>query len=214
MKHNLITTKKSLTKLLKIALIMAFAMQFSGCKKDDPKPEDVPELITTAVLTFTPNGGGAPVVVTAVDPDGAGTQDIKVAGPIDLEANKTYVLTISLINTLALVTDDAYNITAEVEEEGDEHQFFFSWTNNAFSDPTGNGNIDSRADKVNYTGGANSIDKNKRPLGLTTTWTAGAAGITGKFTILLKHQPDLKSDTSDSKTGETDLDLTFDLNVK
>ena len=78
MKHNLITTKKSLTKLLKLALIMAFAMQFSGCKKDDPKPEDVPELITKATLTFTPNGGGTPVVATATDPDGEGVQDLKV----------------------------------------------------------------------------------------------------------------------------------------
>jgi hypothetical protein len=218
MKKNLINTKTSLTKLVIFTSILAIAMQFTGCKKDDPQPEDVPELITKVTLTFTPSGGGTPVVVTATDPDGEGVQDIKVDGPINLMPAKTYVLTIGLINGLAKPTDAAYNITGEVEEESDEHQFFFAWTNNTFSNPAGDGNIDNRADAVNYTGAANSIDKNKRPLGLTTTWTtaplAGTAAITGTFKVLLKHQPNLKSDTSDSKTGETDLELTFTLNVK
>lgn len=218
MKHNLTNTKTSLTKLLALISMLAIAMQFTGCKKDDPQPEDVPELITTATLTFTPNGGGSPVIVTATDPDGEGVQDIKADGPINLLPAKTYLLTIGLINALAKPTDPAYKVTEEVEAGGDEHMLFFAWTNNPFSNPAGDGNIDNRADAVNYTGAANSIDKNKRPLGLTTTWTtaplAGTAAITGTFKVLLKHQPNLKSDTSDSKTGETDLELTFTLNVK
>ncbi len=218
MKHNLINTKTSLTKLLTITFMLAIAMQFNGCKKDDPKPEDVPELITTAILTFTPNDGGSPVIVTATDPDGEGVQDIKADGPINLLPAKTYVLKIDLINALAKPTDPAYKVTEEVEEEGDEHMFFFAWTNNPFSSPAGDGNIDNRADAVNYTGAANSIDKNNRPLGLTTTWTTvtptGTSTVTGTFQVLLKHQPNLKSDTSDSKTGETDLDLTFTVNIK
>lgn len=218
MKNKLINSKKKLTKLLTLGCLVVLAAQFNGCKKDDPKPEDVPELITKATLTFTPNGGGTPVVATATDPDGEGVQDLKVDGGINLLPTKTYVLTIDLINGLAKPTDPAYRVTEEVEEEGDEHQFFFAWTNNTFSNPTGDGNIDNRADAVNYTGAANSKDKNNRSLGLTTTWTsstpAAGATLTGTFRILLKHQPDLKSDTSDSKTGETDLDLTFALNVK
>jgi hypothetical protein len=204
MKTNSIQTQVNVTKILTFAFLSASLVTFNGCKKDDPKPEDVPELITKATLTFTPNGGGAAVVVTATDPDGEGIQDIKVDGPINLAANKTYVLTLDMINGLAKPTDPAYKVTEEIEEEGDEHQFFFSWSNNAFSNPTGNGNIDNRNDVLNYTGGANSKDKNNRPLGLTTTWTsatpAGGA-ITSSFRVLLKHQPDLKSDTSDSNTG-------------
>ena len=96
--------------------------------------------------------------------------------------------------------------------------FFFAWTNNTFSNPTGNGNIDSRADAVNYTGGNNSKDANGKPLGLTTTWTStstlGTGTLSGTFRVLLKHQPDLKTDLSDSNAGETDLDLTFTLNVQ
>lgn len=214
MKHNSTQTHASLTKVLALTFLMLSFSLFEGCKKDDPKPEDVPELITKATLTFTPNGGGTAVVVTATDPDGEGVQDISVDGPINLAANKTYVLTLSLINSLAATTAPEYNVTDEVEEEGDEHMFFFSWTNDAFSNPAGNGNVDNRNDAINYTGGANSKDANNRPLGLSTTWTSAVSAASGSFRVLLKHQPNLKSDSSDSNTGETDLDLTFTLNVQ
>jgi hypothetical protein len=120
---------------------------------------------------------------------------------------------LTLINQLAESTDPAYNITDEVEEEGIEHQFYFGWTGNVFSNPTGNGNIDNKDDAVNYTGGSNSKDANNRPLGLTTSWTSAVNVTSGTFRVLLKHQPDLKSDTSDSNTGETDLDISFTINV-
>jgi hypothetical protein len=147
--------------------------------------------------------------VTATDPDGDGVKDIEVDGPINLAANTDYTLSITLINGLAGASDPAYNITEEVEEEGDEHMFFFSWTNNAFSDPAGNGNMDSRADAVNYL----DEDENSLPLGLETGWTTGAAS-SGEFRVVLKHQPELKSATSTSSAGETDLDISFTLNVQ
>src|SRR5688572_5388882 len=104
----------------------------SGCS-EDPKKENTPELITKATLTFTPDGGGAAIVVTATDPDGLGAQDIIADDEIDLAANTAYTLTLTLINELAEPSEPEYNITAEVEEEGDEHMFFFAWTNNVFS---------------------------------------------------------------------------------
>lgn len=199
-------------------LLMASVLILSGCG-EDPEKEDTPELITKATLTFTPNGGGAAVVVTATDPDGEGVRNIAVDGPINLTKDKTYVLSIGLVNGLVAATSPEYNITEEVQEEGDEHMFFFSWTNNVFSSPTGNGNIDNRADAVNYTGGANSVDAKGQPLGLTTTWTTATgvgstSPLSGSFRVLLKHQPELKTATSTSSTGETDLDLTFTINVQ
>lgn len=184
----------------------------AGCGVDDPKKEDVPELITKVTLTFTPASGGSPIVVNATDPDGEGVQDLTTDGPINLSVNKTYTMKINLVNDLA---DPRADVTSEVSNEGDEHQFFFSWTNNAFSDPSGNGNIDNRNDPLNYTGGTDSKDENGRPLGLTTTWTTAANATSGAtLRIMLKHQPGLKSDTSDSSQGETDLDLAFTLNVQ
>jgi len=189
-------------------LVLIIALAITSCEDDDPEKEDVPELITKATLIFTPSGGGTAVTATATDPDGEGVQDIVVDGPISLTAGTSYTLSIELINELAEPTDEEYNITEEVEEEGDEHMFFFSWTNNVFSDPTGNGNIDNRADAVNYL----DEDENELPLGLSTFWTAGTAS-SGSFRVVLKHQPDLKTASSDANTGESDLDVTFTINV-
>ena len=193
---------------LVMALMTLCVLTMASCDDNDPVKEDVPVLITKATLTFTPSGGGTAVVATATDPDGEGVQDIVVDGAINLTSGTTYTLTISLINELADPSDEEYNIDEEVEEEGDEHMFFFGWTDGLFSDPTGNGNIDSRADAVNY----QDQDENGLPLGLETTWTAGAASA-GTFRVVLKHQPELKTAVSDANTGESDLDVTFDLNV-
>lgn len=209
MKNNRLRNLKSL-RFASAALVFAFAGILSGCNDDDPKKEDTPELITKATLTFTPTGGGTTVTATATDPDGEGVADLTVDGPINLVTSKTYTLTVELINGLVAPTEPEYDITAEVEEEGDEHMFFFAWTNNVFSNPAGNGNVDNRADAVNY----NDEDDNGQPLGLSTTWTSAAATASGTFNIILKHQPDLKSASSTSSTGETDIDLTFTINIQ
>lgn len=190
-------------------LVLMLGLLIAGCESDDPQKEDTPELITKATLTFTPVGGGTTVTATATDPDGEGVQDIAVDGAINLTAGVNYTLSLSLINELAEVTSPEYNITEEVEEEGDEHMFFFAWTGDVFSDPTGNGNIDNRADAVNY----EDEDEGGLPIGIVTSWTAGAASSSGTFRVVLKHQPDLKTETSGSDTGESDLDIEFEINV-
>jgi len=191
-------------------VLMAGSVIFSACSSDDPQKEDVPELITKVTLTFTPMGGGSPVVATAADPDGTGVQSLKTSGPITLGKGMAYTLELALINELAKPTDPAYDITAEVEEEGVEHQFYYSWTNDVFSDPTGNGNVDKRTDPVRY----DDKDSNGLPIGLRTEWTAASAAASGTFQVLLKHQPGLKSATSTSADGEDDLNITFDIEVK
>lgn len=190
-------------------LLVAGSLLFlAGCKKDDPKPENIPEAITKATLTFTPAGGAA-VIVTATDPDGDGPLPRTLSGPINLVKNVSYTLKITLINELAKPTDPEYDITEEVEEEADEHMFFFAWTNNTFSNPTGNGNVDNRSDAVNY------VDRDTKglPLGLETSWTTNNTTGNGTFRVILKHQPDLKSATTTSNDGESDLDVTFNLSV-
>jgi hypothetical protein len=181
----------------------------ASCSKDDPKPENIKEAITKATFTFTPVTG-SPVVVNVTDPDGTdGPINRVISGPINLVKNMPYTLTITMINELAPTTAPEYNVTDEVEEEADEHMFFFAWTNNTFSNPAGNGNIDARADLVNY----NDKDTKNLPLGLSTAWTTIDVAASGKFRIVLKHQPDLKSATSTFSDGDSDLDVEFDLNV-
>lgn len=192
------------------AALMLLVALWTGCSKDDPQKEDTPELITKATLTFTPTGGGTPVVVSATDPDGEGVQDITVDGPIDLAAGTQYVLTLDLLNTLVTAGQPGYSITEEVEEEGQEHMFFFGWTGAVFQVPSGDGNIDNRADEVDYV----DLDAGGLPIGLLTTWTSASATATGTFRIILKHQPGTKTATSGSAVGETDLDLNFTINVQ
>ncbi len=210
MKNNFMNIYQSVIRVLFALSILAATLSLGSCDNDDPTKEDAPELITTATLTFMPSGGGTAVVVTATDPDGDGVKDIEVDGPINLMKNKTYTLSLSLINGLASPTDEGYDITAEVEEESDEHLFFFAWTNEVFADPAGNGNVDNREDPLNY----NDEDLGGLPLGLSTDWTSIATSRSGTFRVILKHQPDLKSATSSSDTGETDLDITFNINIE
>ena len=211
MKLNFIQINRNLIPGTVFTLALsAGSLIFSACSSDDPQKEDVPELITTVTLTFTPEGGGDAVVVAAVDPDGTGVQSLQTSGPISLARDKSYTLELALVNTLAKPTDPEYDITAEVEEEGDEHMFFYSWTNNVFANPAGNGNVDNRADAVRY----EDKDGNGLPIGLHTAWTSATAAASGKFQVLLKHQPGLKSANSTSADGEDDLNVTFDIEIK
>jgi len=69
--------------------------------------------------------------------------------------------------------------------------------------------VDSRGDAVNY----EDEDRNGLPVGLLTRWTTGA-NASGMFRIVLKHQPELKTASSSSSIGETDLDIEFDIVVE
>ncbi|GCC51211.1 hypothetical protein SanaruYs_14310 [Chryseotalea sanaruensis] len=196
---------KSLFKVTTLALL---ALSFNACDEEAPGKEDAPELITEVRLTFTPTGGGNPVVVSAVDPDGPGVLDL-IAEDISLDAGTAYTLSIGFFNDLIEPTDDGYDISAEVLEEADEHMLFFSW-DGGFSEPTGNGNIDNRNDPVNYA----DEDSAGLPLGLSTNWITTTGVSTGStFRILLKHQPDLKTASSGATVGETDVDVEFTLNI-
>ena len=200
-------------KIIKILILTFFIGSLSfliSCKNEDPTPENIPELITKVILKFTPTGGGTAVTVTATDPDGEGSQDLQIDGPINLSKGSTYTLTIELLNGLYNPGADGYDVGKEVLAEGDEHQLFFSWTS-TFSSPTGSGNIGSAPGIVNY----QDEDINGLPIGLTTSWTTGADAESGKtFRVLLKHQPDIKSNTTTSLDGESDLDISFSsLNV-
>lgn len=195
---------KCMIRIFVIVLSIPFFVTLTGCG-DDPKKEDAPELITKVTLTFTPTEGDD-IVVTAIDSDGDGPQDM-VLDDINLAANTMYDLNITLANHLASPEID---ITEEVAEENDEHLFLFSWTNNLFATPSGDGNIDSRSHEVDY----QDLDENNYPVGLETRWQTINAGGSGKFRIVLKHQPGIKSLTSGIDDGPTDLDLKFDLTVE
>jgi len=171
---------------------------------DAPACENEEEIITDVVLTFTPDGEGDVITARAQDPDGEGVLPLEVLDDILLQENTTYTMTISLTNEI-----EGEDITEEIEEEDEEHMFFFGFTEGIFSDPTGDGNVDNRPDPVNY----NDFDSNNLPVGLSTDWTTTAAMNSGTLRIVLKHQPDIKSETSSINDGGTDVDLTWNVNT-
>ncbi len=170
---------------------------------DAPPCENEEEVITDVTLTFTPTGGGPVVQAAAQDPDGEGPLDLQILDDIDLNLSTEYTLTVELFNSI-----EGEDITEEIEEEDDEHQFFFEFTNDFFANPTGDGNADDREDPINY----NDMDENGLPVGLSTNWTTQGTMSSGTFRIVLKHQPGVKSDMSTINDGGTDIDLMFDIN--
>lgn len=219
---------KKLNYVLSIGL--SFGILFiSACSDDDAPPaENEEEIITDITLTFAPQNGSEEVVALAVDPDGEGPQDIEVQADIVLEPNTLYILSIDLQNSV-----EGESITEEIQEEATAHQFFFAWTGEIFESPNGLGNyLDDGTGNGPYGNGVainyNDVETDYQtsadedgvgprdlPVGLSTIWETTAATIADEqFRIVLKHQPGQKSASSGSNTGETDVDLVFNISVE
>ena len=94
----------------------------------------------------------------------------------------------------------AENITEEVEEEGDEHQFFFTPTNNVVT--------------VAYA----DMDINGDPIGIEFTLRTTNAS-SGNLTVTLIHEPNknaagVSSGDITNAGGETDAEATFAIGVQ
>ena len=198
---------KNIFKLNYLLYAVLTLFIFTACEEDEaaPEEENEVEVFTDVKLVFTPAGGGAAVEAAAQDPDGAGVQELQVLGAINLAANTSYTLTMVIENCLESPCE---LMNEEIEEEDEEHQFFFAFSDDAFTSPAGNGNIDSASDPLNY----NDVDGNDNSIGLNTSWTTGVAS-SGTFTVRLQHQPDVKTATSGATDGDTDFALTFNLNI-
>lgn len=110
-----------------------------------------------------------------------------------LSANTLYTTKIVVLDESGATAED---ISSEIKEEDDEHEFFF---------------VPSPADLLTVT--KTDRDSNSRPVGLESTIQTGAAK-TGTLRVVLKHQPGLKSNTSTIATGETDVDVTYNIQVQ
>ena len=192
-------------------ILLTAGLLMTGCGEDDevPEPENVLEVITDVKLIFTNDADASDVVeARANDPDGSGVQELVIEDEINLAVDKSYTLTFEIFNNLETPGED---IGVEIAEEDDEHQLFYSFSNDAFSNPTGNGNIDNSSDALNY----NDSDSNGNSLGLNTSWTTSSTTLSGgTFTARLQHQPDVKTANSGASDGDTDFELQFVLNIQ
>ncbi|CAL2103180.1 conserved exported protein of unknown function [Tenacibaculum sp. 190130A14a] len=190
---------KSLNTIKLLAILFVAGLSFTACSDDhDHDDHDHEgEVITTFTYTLTNTTNNADVVtLTFEDLDGEGGQSgtYTISGP--LTANATYNGAVELLNKTVPSTDDEYNITNEVKEESDEHEFFYS--------SSIAGITITKTDK----------DSKNNPLGVETTVATGAAG-TGTLTALLKHEPTKPNDgTAAGAGGSTDIEVVFNITVQ
>lgn len=186
--------QNSIMKYLPYFFICLF---FFACNADDEvEIENEEEVITTLQYVLTPTAGGNAVTLQFEDADGDGP-GAPVLTVDALAANTTYNGAITLSNVTETPAED---VTEEIEEEDDEHQFFFSSTVSgltvAYADEDGDGN----------------------PVGLATTLTTGAAG-SGTLTVTLRHEPSkdasgVSAGDITNAGGETDIEVTFNIDVQ
>lgn len=186
-------------------------------KKNQPAPEDPPptpntqEVITSFKLLLTDSATSTVYTYFYKDPDGDGGQT-GFYGPgttststqsdsvFTLMPNRTYFTEIILLDETKNPVD---TISNEVEEEGDEHMFFFNSTN-----PTGTPYtviLAGSGIKITYT----DLDAGspQRGIGLQSRWRTYGIAAKSPMNIILKHQPGVKDGTM--APGDTDVDVTF-----
>jgi len=187
-------------KTLKNISVFILAIAFTACSNDDdnPQPVNEEEVITTLTATLTPVGGGTAITMQTRDVDGDGPNDPVISVSGDLAINTTYNGSIELLNE---TESPAELMTEEVEEEDDEHQFFFQATNSI------------------ATFGYSDMDDDNNPIGLKFTVTTAATAGNGTITVTLRHEPNKNADgVSDGNItnagGETDIQAVFPVTLQ
>jgi len=182
--------------------VIATLSVVAGCKEDnpgDPNDGNEQELITKVILTLTENGMGRAITATFRDPDGVGGVNATV-DTLKVKAGSAYTGAMALADESKNPPTD---ITAEIADEKDAHQFF----------NTPNGALAGRL-TITIT------DKDSRnlPVGLafTIAVTAGAP-VTGSAAnsvkVALSHYDPASTKNGTTPSSETDVEIDFPVNI-
>ncbi len=201
---------KNLAPVLSLLLL-----PFAGC--DDVENHDHDhdhEVITTVQLSFAPSDGGTVLGFVWADPELDGDP---VVDDIVLPEATVYDLSVSFWNEQE---EPAEDLTAEISDEGSEHQVFF--TGSGVQSPSTGVNGDAVVEQA-YA----DLDAGGLPVGLENTITTLTAG-TGEMMVTLRHLPpvedqDVKvADLADAVAtggvaaigGGTDVEVMFNIEVQ
>ncbi len=171
----------------------------NGQEEDDHGPGEE-ELITTLEITLTPSGGGAPYTVRFRDLDGEGG-NAPVVDRIEIDAGTDYDCTVQVLNETESPPE---NITEEVEEEAEAHQFFYQ-TLDGFS-PASVTYADMESDYGTNTGA-------DHPVGIAFTLSVPANAQNGLLRVTLSHYDEAPKDGV-TPSDETDIDVIFQVYVR
>jgi hypothetical protein len=152
----------------KVVLFLFFTSLFFSCKKEEVVPTDDNELITTVELIFTDANKKASTF-SFQDKDGDGKTPPEKFDKIVLDKNMAYTMEVHMYDE---TKNPKLDITEDIESESDVHLFVFK------IDPASLFSLKA-IDK----------DKNGLPIGLRSSGTTQNAVGTGKFNLILKHQP-------------------------
>ena len=187
---------KNLKSIIVLTLI---SVCFVSCSDDDinPLPVNEEEVITTLIVTLNPVGSGTTVTMESRDLDGDGPNPPVIEVSSAFQMNTVYEASLELLNE---TVDPAESITAEIEEEDDEHQFFYTSSNDLVS--------------TSYL----DADDDGNPIGLLFSLTTTSDG-TANFTVILRHEPNkaaegVSSGDITNAGGETDIAITFPISIE
>jgi hypothetical protein len=185
------------------ALLLCCFVSFFSCK-DDPEPVNSQEEFTTVTLIFKNKNTAVTTEYKAEDKEGDGFTFSKT-GP-DLKVGQTYVLDIQILNenvTPKELSNPEYNINAEIEDEYDEHIFYFC--------PSG------LTMNIAYSNDSQFIDDNNRPVGLYANEVSNLAAGTGKLKVYLFHEKDKTAGANCANPnlggGEIDIEIDYDITI-
>ncbi len=184
-------------KLSIVVLVLAILMgSVFSCKKKEnpitnPPDQNDAELITTFKLSFIDSAGIDPNMEFVFrDIDGPGGNAPSDFDTLVLGSNKTYFVTLTLLNESVSPSID---ITSEILAEANEHLFCFS--------PAIGGNLSITRTDTDGT----------YELGITSKWRTLSTS-DGLVLIKLKHQPGIKNGLCEP--GETDVELEFQTKIQ
>ena len=176
-----------------------------ACGDDDETsdPGEEGEVITTVNVTLT--DGTETITAVWADPDGDGGNAPMITDPMPLTLGSTYTMSIEILNETESPADD---ITLEIQDEAEEHQFFFVTTGDIIT-------VDITDTETDY---ATNDVGDDLPVGLESEVVATATG-TGTLNIVLKHLPPLngniqKTGTNTINDGESDFDFNLNITVQ
>lgn len=189
-------------KIVFLSALFATVLLSSCSSDDDSTPEvEVPEEVITNVNIALINDADATDIVALAHVDldgiGLGVDGVSTVSS-SLTAGATYSGSFVITNALA-DDEDEMNVTAEIEELADEHQFFFV----------------SEAD-LNLETEYNDLDDNNYPVGLDFALEAVGAS-EGVLRVVLRHEPNKaadgvsEGDITNEDEGESDFDIDFDI---
>lgn len=178
-------------ELVFATVLLGSTVFFSACKSDDPQPVNEEELITTVKIVLTPTEGET-IELNFVDLDGDGSGEPVITPEVaQLSAGASYAAAITFLNESGTTPED---ITEEIEEESNDHLICFEVTT------------------TDITVAYDDEDGNSKPIGLSTTWTAGESGSAGTIKVVLRHQPGSKTGECPG-SGDTDVEVVFPIQV-